>query len=226
MEEILSPSENKDTEPRESTPPRFDGETGGGKRSRKTSAGEGQSLPDKRESDSVSGWQQCSCTYLPAVPVTLYIVYHVTCISRDHFYVVLYQSVCTSVCLSVQPSLCWYIRLFVHPCLSKHLSVCWYIHVCWYTICLSVHPSVSQYIHLSVGTPMCVGTSICLLVHLSVCLYIQLSFDTSICLLVHPSVSQYICLLIHPSVYQYIHLSVGTSALNSFDGLIFSINQY
>lgn len=74
MEEILSPSENKDTEPRESTPPRFDGETGGGKRSRKTSAGEGQSLPDKRESDSVSSWHN-NVPVLPAVLVTLYIVY-------------------------------------------------------------------------------------------------------------------------------------------------------
>lgn len=54
MEGILSPSDNKDSTPPPSLPPRFDGDSGGGKRSRKTSTGDGTGIvTDKRESDSV-----------------------------------------------------------------------------------------------------------------------------------------------------------------------------
>lgn len=56
MEEIMSPSEGKDSSPPPSLPPRHDGESSGGKRSRKTSTGDGNNLvPDKRE-DSVQNY--------------------------------------------------------------------------------------------------------------------------------------------------------------------------
>ena len=54
METIMSPTDSKDSRPPPSLPPRLDGESVAGKRSRKASAGDGHALaPDKRE-DSVS----------------------------------------------------------------------------------------------------------------------------------------------------------------------------
>ncbi|XP_060554667.1 E3 ubiquitin-protein ligase UBR4-like, partial [Ruditapes philippinarum] len=51
MEEIMSPSSPKEAEPPQSLPQKFEGESGG-KRSRKISAGDGNTLiPDKREPD-------------------------------------------------------------------------------------------------------------------------------------------------------------------------------